>query len=425
MSSEEATVTPDGGAERAGAPRALLRHAPLLLIAALTVFAGVWFVRTADGMPLPLVAWIPPVLATATAAYTCLRTAHDMRGPARLFWGRLGVAVGLVAIGSAIDAADSLIGPDALGSHVSPAAMGMYGIGSLMFVWALLMIPIPRRSAGEWLTLGLDAGVLILGGGLYLWYYLALRGDLPTAADGVEGSALTMIVLGLAIGLVAIKLALTGAGPLDRRALWALGAAVLLACVIGALIGYFAESRPHLSATHLGLPVASLLAALGTGIQRRAAAQPTLPRRRRPYSRLPYAAVGGAYALLLISLRSAEGPSGVIVGGVILLTGLVVLRQIIAFHDIGSLLDRLDASMGELARWSWRTMSRSCWPTRAARTPARSACATATGHGGWRSCTPPTPSTIPTSVASSAICGTSPRFIVCRRNWRIRRVMTR
>ncbi|WP_051713051.1 diguanylate cyclase domain-containing protein, partial [Spirillospora albida] len=352
MSSREAAITLDEGAERAGASRALVRYAPLLMIAALTVFAGVWFAWTVDGTPAPFVAWIPPVLSTAIAAYTCLRSARWLSGPVRLFWGRLGVAIALVSLGAAIDAADSLIGPGAPESHVSPAAVGVYLFATVLLIWALLMIPIPRRSRGEWLTLGLDAGIFVLGGGLYLWYYLHLKSDGVTAAAGIQGSEFSIIALGLAVALVAIKLAFTGAGPLDRRALWTLGAGVLLSCVIAGLVGALGESRPHLSAAQLGLPGAILLVALGAEIQRQAGAP--APRRRRPYSWLPYAAVGGAHVLMLVSLRSAEGPSVAIVVGVIVLTGLVVLRQIIAFRDIGSLLGRLDASMAEVSRYERR-----------------------------------------------------------------------
>ncbi|WP_051713031.1 EAL domain-containing protein [Spirillospora albida] len=330
-------------------------RAPILPIALLTAFSALWFLWTVDGTSMPFVAWIPPVVCTLLVSHGCLQCARapGLSRPVRLFWRRIGLVLGLVALGVVSDAGDTLFGPGAPRAYIGPLTMGVYIVCILLLVGALLMIPVPRRSRNEWLTLGLDAGIFIVGAGLYVWYYLSLKGAQMAETTGAVGSSASVVALSWAVVLITIKLALTGAGPMDRGALWALGIGVLLASITGGVLAPVIDGRPHLASTHLALPVACLLVAVG--LRRQMAAAPAGRRRRRhAYSWLPYIAVGGVHVLLVISEWSGEGPHRAVTIGVILLTGLVVMRQIIAFCDIGSLLARLDASMAELGRYERR-----------------------------------------------------------------------
>jgi len=80
------------------------------------------------------------------------------------------------------------------------------------------------------------------------------------------------------------------------------------------------------------------------------------PRERRPYSLLPYVAIGATYLLLVVVLARVglDGRSWLVVAGAITSTGLVVARQIMAFADNGRLVADLTSSLRERDRLAAR-----------------------------------------------------------------------
>jgi diguanylate cyclase (GGDEF)-like protein/PAS domain S-box-containing protein len=84
-----------------------------------------------------------------------------------------------------------------------------------------------------------------------------------------------------------------------------------------------------------------------------------LARARPPYSLLPYLAVAACQALLIFSAATSSWSIeawGVLAGNVVV-TGLVVVRQLDAFHENASLLTRLDAGLATLRRTEQRFRS--------------------------------------------------------------------
>jgi len=74
------------------------------------------------------------------------------------------------------------------------------------------------------------------------------------------------------------------------------------------------------------------------------------PRRRRPYSLLPYVAIGATYALLVVVLMRGglDARAWGVLGAAIISTGLVVVRQLAAFTENARLLTELDGKVHEL-----------------------------------------------------------------------------
>ncbi|WP_051713027.1 putative bifunctional diguanylate cyclase/phosphodiesterase [Spirillospora albida] len=277
---------------------------PILLVVMLTAVSLPLLLGPVHDTATPVLAWAPAVLASMIGTYACLRSRREMTGATRLFWWRIGLAVGVATAGIVLDAADSLPGRGVPGPHIGALAMSVYLGCLLMVTWALLMIPIGPRTRKEWLALGLDAGITFLGASLFVWYDLNRQG---AAIIEAKGGMLVVIGLSSITAVAVAKVALTGIGPLDHRALGLLAGAAFFAPATGGLLVPFMETRPYLANPQLSMPVVVLFILLGADRQRRSASAPVRERpRRRSYSL------------------------------------------------IGSLLDRLDASMGELARYERR-----------------------------------------------------------------------
>ncbi|MFB9719862.1 putative bifunctional diguanylate cyclase/phosphodiesterase [Planobispora longispora] len=330
------------------------------VLAVLAVFSTAWFALSfARPLAPPIVAWVPVPLSFGLAALAAERVARTaaLAAPTRLFWRRLAVALGVMTLALISNGHDALSGPGAPHQQVEPLTILMYLAGLMVALWALLRLPGAPRSRKVRLTLGLDSGVVMLAGGLFVGYFTVYGSPEALSATGSAWWALTVITLGFLTILAVVKLALSGNGTLDRGALSVLGLAALAGALGGALMPVI-QSKPYLHVGHVSVPAAAFLAAVSAGLQRRTGtAQVPLPRPRRPFSLLPYAAIVATDALLLFATRSASSQIRLVVIGTIALTALVVMRQIAAFYDNANLLARLDASMLEVSRHEQRFRS--------------------------------------------------------------------
>ncbi|WP_176728529.1 putative bifunctional diguanylate cyclase/phosphodiesterase [Planobispora rosea] len=353
-----------GQRERAMLPRAslvrVLREPLPAALGVLAVLSVGWF---ALNFPRPLappfVGWLPLPISFGLAALASGRVARTaaLAAPARSFWRRLGIGLGLISAALLSNAHDALTGPGAPTQNAGPLTIALYLCGILVALWALLRLPGAARSRKARLTMGLDSGVVLLAAGLLTSYFTMQSAPQLAAVTGSDWWALTVITLAFVTVLAAVKLALAGTGPLDFRSLSVLGMAGLVGALGGALMP-LVQSKPYLHAGQVSVPVAAFLAVAAAELQRRAATDP-MPRSRpqRPFSLLPYAAIAVTDVLLLVSTRSASPGIRVVVAGAIALTALVVVRQVMAFYDNANLLARLDASMLEMSRHEQRFRS--------------------------------------------------------------------
>ncbi|GAB3845708.1 putative bifunctional diguanylate cyclase/phosphodiesterase [Dactylosporangium cerinum] len=168
---------------------------------------------------------------------------------------------------------------------------------------------------------------------------------------GDTWSALTVVGGGFICVFAFIKVAFTGTGPIDRRALHLLALTGAVGAGGGSLAPLLA-SRPHLNTAHLILPAACLVLCLAADRQLRAASLAPVPDRLpgRKLSTMPYAAVVATGGLLLLS-SIQDSPDNVVVAvAAITVTVLVAARQIIALRDNAALLQQLDARLQDNAR---------------------------------------------------------------------------
>ncbi|MET7419742.1 EAL domain-containing protein [Dactylosporangium sp. NPDC005555] len=326
--------------------------APLAITAGLVVLAAIWFgiglvVRTPG-----LLGWTTLLISVPVAAVSSWRAGAPHPGSApRTFWRYVSVGLLLVGAGAMSNARDNLAGDDR-NQHVSGVTSAIYLSGLLVMMIGLLRIPGIRRTGGAWTRFGLDIATVIVTTLTFAWHLVYPRWETWFAGSaGDTWSALTVVGGGFICVFAFIKVAFTGTGPIDRRALHLLALTGAVGAGGGSLAPLLA-SKPHLNTAHLILPATCLVLCLAADRQLRAAGAPPAPDRPpgRRLSVMPYAAVVATGALLLLSTIQGSPDVVIVAIGAIIVTVLVAARQIIALRDNAALLQQLDARLQDNAR---------------------------------------------------------------------------
>ncbi|MGX6601124.1 diguanylate cyclase domain-containing protein [Micromonosporaceae bacterium Da 78-11] len=235
----------------------------------------------------------------------------------------------------------------------SSAIVKGFDSGILIFVLvSLLTVRVRARFSASRLRLGLDMATVLLAGSVFNWYFvvepnLEKHGDTLTTVWAFVQVAAVMVVL-----YAIVRLVLGGVAEVSRGALLFYAAAGVVDVVLSLLQETFAGDE---SALHYPLAAWALLTGLlmaAEVMQLRSSAR-TAPARagqsRRPSSMMPYVAVAATYALLVDALIDGlDARSWAVLGGSIVLTSLVVARQIVAVRDNSRLVVRLDDSVRAL-----------------------------------------------------------------------------
>jgi len=288
--------------------------------------------------------------AAALGSYSCWRTARrpGLAATTRRFWRTLALSSGVLVIAELTNTHDALAGPLAPRPYISPLTMALLLLVVLVMIWALLRLPAWRRTRGDWARFALDAGVLVITCGGFLWRYWMSTGGEWTAQNT---AMLAVCALALVVMIAIVKIAFAGFGELDRHALHILSAGVALSACSGALAPAFAD-RPWLTTSFLAGPLASMFTVFAAERQRtatRASATDHDPAPR--ISVLPYLAVAAMSALLLVGEAQDGGAHLGTAICVAALTALVVTRQVSALRDNRRLLETVDASLGRLREY--------------------------------------------------------------------------
>ena len=227
---------------------------------------------------------------------------------------------------------------------------------SLLTLAALLSFPLARRTRLERRKFLLDAAMVLVGGGVAIWYF-SVR---PTAAS--EHSSVVVTLLAFAYPLASLLVLLGVTTVLLRRPIDGNRLAFGL-LVTGISIGVVADLTFNLVQLEAGSRSASwadgvflicyiTLIYSGELYRRRPVARqvaaPVPFTRFQPLSPLPYLAVGTTYLLLLyVALRPWSDPVSGLAVGALLVTGLVVLRQLLTVRENLRLLAEHSARQNE------------------------------------------------------------------------------
>lgn len=231
-----------------------------------------------------------------------------------------------------------------------------YLADSILLLVALLAFPLSRRIHLEWWKFVLDATMVVVGGGVLIWFF-SVRPD-ATALPGEFAStalnfAFPLVSLLLLLGITTVLLR----GPIDRNR-WAFG---LL--VAGVLLSVFADLTFGLVQIEEGERVASLVDAVyllvylllvasaelyyRRPVPRTAGTEEYQPR-SQPLSPLPYVAVAVTFGLLLVeAFKQHQEPIPQLALGAFVITALVVVRQLLAVRQNVRLLAETAARQNE------------------------------------------------------------------------------
>jgi diguanylate cyclase (GGDEF)-like protein len=307
----------------------------------------VWLAVTAIHPVGPMILlWLPIPAGGLVLTAVYRRTSRDERLPAptRRFWRHLTAVAVLVTAGTASQGVEVLNNPDG-GLQTNPVMVGFNGTAVLLIVYALARLPLDRQTPGQLLRIMLDAGTLMLATAVFMWHFqtrpMLGREDTVTVLGSL---ALTVLAL---VGVFAVvKVMLSGYTFIDAKGLRLLIVAMAVGTVAPpvqtALQTYGTRSFPM----QIGLPAMFFFAAWAGEQQRVAPGGRTARRgtqeRRRNYSLLPYAGVVAVDGLLIYTSWIVGTNDRVVVGAAVLLTALVVWRQVTAFRDNGRLLAQLN-----------------------------------------------------------------------------------
>jgi diguanylate cyclase (GGDEF)-like protein len=285
-------------------------------------------------------------LAVTIGAWRVARWPH-LNTVQRRFWRLLGMSTLIFAVGDTAQSVQTLrdLTPDKLdGGAVQSTCLAL---GLILLIGTMLLYPSPERTWSEKVRFWLDSATVLIAGGVIAWYFGVRAAHQHGALINTVANAAIFVVAASA----AVRIAISGIAPCTRLA------ATPMICA-GAWQGLPALLAPA-HAVETVTPGAlvfrlapSFLMMLGPRVQEVQARHDRSvfdPRSPQPYRLLPYVAVALTFGMLLVILPGRIGPAmwGVVVGAV-LITGVVVTRQLLMFRENWALIGRLDRALLEL-----------------------------------------------------------------------------
>ena len=329
---------------------------PLTWLASFFALVSTGYTALSWGGPIapPGVAWAATglsLLVGAVAIFRMLRST-PLSPTARRFW-RIVAAASMIALAGGVSECWDAMGPAHLSNQViSPLTALLDAATVIFFLAALMTVPVSKLSRVAWVTFGLDAGTVLAGSALSVWYVIYRNAPPLTASAGTALPLIALVGVGLLGALGLLKISFAGVREVDVKALQLLGMAMLVAPLTAGFGGQLV-TRPYLSSAFLGFPPAFVLVTAAAERQQRAGqALAAVPadrsgrKRFRPVVLLPYVAVALVDGMLLASMDPQD--SRLVIGGAVLLTALVVARQLVSIRENGRLLRQLDATVAEL-----------------------------------------------------------------------------
>jgi len=325
-----------------------LRPTPILVAASVVVIiaVGVFLINLPARRTGTAWAWTPALVGAVLAALACRQAgaAAGLDRVAQRLWRQLALVCALLVVGLADDARRWSPGPE-VGDQHSPALSAGYAPATLVLLWALLRLPAGTRE--HKIRFVLDTVTVSITVATFAWY-LTGRGLAGSDSPGRDAVPMLMLsVLGLIGALALIKVAMGGLGGLERGSIALLCAAATV-CAVGGLV----------ENAQLSVPGALLLVVFAADRQRRVAGIPLAEGARRPLGYVRYVAIAATDVLLLLVSRDAGGVTLVVAVAVVLLTAIVVARQIGALWENRRLLRRVDDGALKLDRYQQQLVHR-------------------------------------------------------------------
>ncbi|MEU4624493.1 sensor domain-containing diguanylate cyclase [Actinoplanes sp. NPDC023801] len=323
-------------------PKRSVATDPVLLgLVAVGVLLVPWFLRHGEERTA---SWVIQTAIDAANMYFMWRTAvHPaMTAAGRRFWWAAVIGSAFCVAGDGYQTVLLLADPSM--TTISVVQTGLIVTGMAIVVGAMLRHPL-GGAGRQRLRLWFDATTVLTGVAVFLWYFI-LATDLSgrQAADRWGAAATAVVMLLVTFGL--LKLILSGTAPFTRSAGIAAALGVTGTAFTAPLVtGLIGDLSPGGTIVVQLLPC--VLASAAFRLQQlqvwRLADRETAGMTGRS-SRLPYLAVVATQILLVVSLLENDVDMrvrGVALGAVVI-TALVLGRQVAALRDNERLLTELD-----------------------------------------------------------------------------------
>ena len=327
-------------------PVALLRDRGMQALLAVAVLGAAWYAWPLAALPVLIAGYWPIQVALdivlATGSWQVYRrSAHSVA--TRRFWRAMTIAAVLFTAGDLVQTVQSATDVTVRGLISGNVHLVFIVAGVSVPLWAMLTHPV-RATGRQRLVFWLDAATVMTAAAGFIWAFML---------SAVVGASLSVVLLnGVLAALMLIlffgitKLVLGGDAPFRPVAAGIALVGVALTALGVGVDGLAATANPAVFMLSSFVPCVIMAACpRAQTVEMRLAASGSPRPRRRPFSLLPYAAALATYAAGLASLAT-DGLSmrswGLVLGS--LLVTLVVLgRQITAFVDNAVLLRRLGA----------------------------------------------------------------------------------
>ncbi len=314
----------------------------LTLVSGVYLVAYLLWLALHQDEPLPVVNAISYLLfrlLTVSAAWrVSAHAALDKRG--RRGWKLIALAFLSLLIDDASRLSNEITG----GANPLTSSTALLSLSFYFVLFAgLLHLSSPLRNREERVRYWLDLGIVMIGGGTVLWYFVVSPASILTGST-VFATALSLArpVGDLVILFGSTSLLLAGEGGGSRRVYGLLTAGLLL--FFAADLGY-----GHLSLLHIYRPgnwvdglwmIAGFLVLVSSRCQLRELSRHHQPdgsvahQTQRGLSMLPHLSVAAGYALLIfVTYRQWSDPLGGLVVGAVALTAMVTARQVAAVRE--------------------------------------------------------------------------------------------
>ena len=351
MDSDVRTAPATGPPAARGATTGMLRRDPvLLLILAAGLLQSGFYLSEAADTPVKIAAlWVLTLPVDVVFGVLAWRVGAALPpgSPPRRFWFTLTAAVATSGMGDLHHAVAMIRDPRPEQVGGSPVQGVFFAAALSAMTLAMLRYPVQSQTAGERVRFWLEALTVLVGGAVLAWVFAVDPAAAPTDLVAVlGGAAIAMVAL-----FAAVRLALSGSAPVTQ-----LAAALLVTAMFLQILAVFVTpSGPGAelpTGVFLILASPTVLMAAGARIQQLQAqvnSAVTGSRPQKAYSALPYVAIATTFtALIFILPEGVNGRLWGVVVGALIITALVVTRQLLAFHDNVHLIKRLDAALLEL-----------------------------------------------------------------------------
>ena len=277
----------------------------------------------------------------------------------RRFWQALSWGGLIFTVGDGFQTAMAIVDPSIESAVPGTVQTVCFVAGTGWIAWIMLTYPMAAKTFQERLRFWLDSATVLVAAAVFAWTVTVTPGlsfdDVGQLVELLAGNALLITA-----AFAAAKLVLSGNAPVTRAAAFPAIAGILMQGVLTSITPASFDYKYFnlLLAVRL-LP--SVLIVLGPRLQQlqlRGDPETVIRRRPKRFSTLPYVMIAGTYVMLFLSLPAGltVRALGVLIG-VVIISVLVVGRQLMAFTDNANLLEQLDISLRELGRHEQRFRS--------------------------------------------------------------------